>query len=498
LNDEGQTSDVVGWPQIRLALSAKQEAIDKFKDAMGLEGEFIKCSDLCRSLVSIAEQNGKTLPNASDWGCYEVGASTFCDVDVDPGRLGAFMGKSNTTVAYDDKHTTDSEINSGNTSLLSYRKITTESVNPPQQTSVLQQDSPNDEEHNDAYGDTLKQGIPYSTVSFVVRMLNEFRIYCSTGKLHISSGKSSLIEADTERNQGAIGILAVQAKGWVSAALNEMGAYKTRAKRAEWFNTAASTRTRILNTLNFVMRHIDNFNYIYPASSCSRDCGGVSGGGTLAYVCQNVGPDGYSESVGPVCRGSGACGDCCALDSRGHRNIYLCQRWYEWPQESVRIGTIVHEAVHHCGPSDQSYDERVMKGLSIQKQLDNAASYQNFVRDVAASAGGPGTPRRRRSGGSGTPSRRRSGTSNRPACPNTPVTRKCLSYCSCPSSETKKQYSCGNGCICYGCVSSGSVPTCPNTPATGTCSAVCSCPTSAQKKAYNCGSGCTCYGCVHR
>jgi len=225
LNDEGQTSDVVGWPQILHALSAQQEAIDKFKDAVGLEGEFIKCSDLCRSLVSIAEQNNKTLPNASDWGCYEVGASTFCDVDLDPGRLGAFMGSSKTTVAYDDKHTPHSEINGENTSLLSYRKITTESVHPPQQTSVLQQNSPKDEEHKDAYGDTLKKGIPYSTVSFVLRMLNEFRIYGSTGKLHISSGQSSLIEADTERNQATTRI------SWYTPRRRRTSSYTPRRRR---------------------------------------------------------------------------------------------------------------------------------------------------------------------------------------------------------------------------------------------------------------------------
>merc|ERR1719507_316098 len=56
--------------------------------------------------------------------------------------------------------------------------------------------------------------------------------------------------------------------------------------------------------------------------------------------------------------------------------------------QNFRIATLVHEAAHHTGPGDVTYNEQQMQSLAQSQQLDNAANYQYFAQDVAQSAWG--------------------------------------------------------------------------------------------------------------
>lgn len=385
--------------------------------------------------------------------------------------------------------------------------MTTERDNQTRSSDLAQsQMSTERETYVAGYVEDLAAGIDYSTWALVDRILNAFRIYPATHKLNIpASEAASLAQTDVQSSQTEIAELSVKAKGWVNAALNEMTALSTESRRDMWFDTAATTRTRIVNTLNFVIQHIDNFNYIFPSSECSKGCNGKSGGGTLAFVCQyRRNHRDFIESQGPVCTAQTRCGDCCAKDSSGHRNIYLCQRWFNYRSNTVKVGTIVHEAVHHTGPRDWSYSQSAMKKLEISKQLDNAANYQVFVRDVAWDAI---STRRRRSCANCTTT----STTTCANCTTTPTTspmpttapppvscpssgRVCArvsTNCACAAPLERQLWSCGGSCRCYVC--RGPLQ-CPSER--GRCTKrSCACTAPLEKKQLNCGRGCKCDGC---
>lgn len=52
----------------------------------------------------------------------------------------------------------------------------------------------------------------------------------------------------------------------------------------------------------------------------------------------------------------------------------------------MRIATMIHEATHHTGPKDITYNKNKAKALPQLDQLDNAANFQRYVMDVALNA----------------------------------------------------------------------------------------------------------------
>merc|ERR1711972_1087117 len=77
----------------------------------------------------------------------------------------------------------------------------------------------------------------------------------------------------------------------------------------------------------------------------------------------------------------------CAIDPQGNYFVYLCERWGTL-NENERIATLVHEAAHHSGPGDITYNPDTMRILVQSQQLDNAANFEYFARDVAQAAWG--------------------------------------------------------------------------------------------------------------
>jgi len=50
---------------------------------------------------------------------------------------------------------------------------------------------------------------------------------------------------------------------------------------------------------------------------------------------------------------------------------------------SYQVGVLIHEAAHHAGPNDVTYNRDRAKSESQQNQLMNAANYQYFAESVA-------------------------------------------------------------------------------------------------------------------
>lgn len=53
--------------------------------------------------------------------------------------------------------------------------------------------------------------------------------------------------------------------------------------------------------------------------------------------------------------------------------VYLCELWFDGIGTNSRISTLVHEASHHAGPGDVTYDRNYMKAVpSVMVRLSGA------------------------------------------------------------------------------------------------------------------------------
>jgi len=190
-----------------------------------------------------------------------------------------------------------------------------------------------------------------------------------------------------------------QAKAWIATVLSEMSSNGTASFRSTWFGglgalSESQVRDRILMTMNFIERElIDGVRYVYPANQAvNTSCGNM---GTIAYVWKWFSnEEGYAETVGPLCTSTqDPFGNRCGIDETGRYFVYLCELWFDGIGTNSRISTLVHEASHHAGPGDVTYDRNYMKALSQPSQLNNAANYQYFAQDVAQTTWGcPDSP----------------------------------------------------------------------------------------------------------
>jgi len=62
--------------------------------------------------------------------------------------------------------------------------------------------------------------------------------------------------------------------------------------------------------------------------------------------------------------------------------VYLCNSFLS-QAEDYQVGVLIHEAVHHSGPTDVTYDTNQMQREYQSRQLENAANYQYFAQTVA-------------------------------------------------------------------------------------------------------------------
>jgi len=136
--------------------------------------------------------------------------------------------------------------------------------------------------------------------------------------------------------------------------------------------------------MNFMDREFNQgFHFVYPADSAQESA--CSRTGIVAYVWRfSSGASGYQESQGPKCRsGTSAFTSRCGIDENGKYFVYLCTLWMRQGEEG-QTGILVHEAAHHAGPSDVTYSIPKMQAESQINQLNNAANYENFAKNVVS------------------------------------------------------------------------------------------------------------------
>lgn len=392
-------------------LSANTSTMTALWTALQLpDGRDVSCSKLCHSVLLYVEDSGGILPPRSDVACYTAGGSTTCNLDVDPAALTRKLGQMKAGPPDDGPLTTVNKdsvsapagllqvsISATDQSGLSHLQRT---ARRPSGNKDAGRTSKGTRHRNNAGGGARHRHsafCEYSLWEVAERIANLFRVYPSSGRsLLISRPAASLLQQEpletstADQVEERIAAINVQAKAWVSTVLSEMEAEETYDLRRRWFGgfgnkTEDEVRARVLRTMNFVERElVDEVHYVYPAdqaiqTSCS--------GGTVAYVWKYLSnEEGYTETDGPIC---GISDDPfkaqCGMDPEGKYYVYLCERWNKI-SENAQIATLVHEAVHHSGPSDVTYNMDEMMSLNQEKQLNNAANYEYFAQAVAHSA----------------------------------------------------------------------------------------------------------------
>lgn len=393
LNGGLKDAKTVTAMKIKELLSLNASSTKRLWRALNLtdEGTTVPCSLLCESVVKYVKAYG-ICPPTSDRACTVVGGEPKCDLDVSPPKLvRALSGAAD--------FRPDSGFRADGPALLSGAGLVRHSFGSSKDgfrasrervaVDIKEGESVSREQGRE----WLKRKFcPYSLWESVELVANFFRIYPSSGRRPMIDMPPSLAQgAAAATTEEMIVSNNAEAKAWVSQVVVELANQNTLSFRQEWFGgsgslSTAQVRQRIILAMDFVERELDEVRYVYPADDASDT---ACDGNTAAYVWKsNSDAAGYEETTGPSC---GANADPfskhCAVDTSGRFFVYLCKVWANDP-ESWRIATLVHEAAHHTGPTDWSYDIDTMKGLSQDKQLDNAANYQNFAQEVANAAWG--------------------------------------------------------------------------------------------------------------
>jgi len=232
--------------------------------------------------------------------------------------------------------------------------------------------------------------LQYGAWEAVERIANLFCVYPSSGKEVdvIVSGESALLQGETASADATVAYRAAEARAWLATVLRNVNANQEVAAQRTWFGgsgsmSVESVRQRILRTFNFVNREFaQGFYYTIPADNAKQSSCNV---GAVAYVWRASAREttGYTETNAPRCRSTdNPRTKNCALDEYGKYYIYLCNSFLS-QSESYQVGVLIHEAAHHAGPNDVTYNRDRAQRESQYNQLMNAANYQYFAETVA-------------------------------------------------------------------------------------------------------------------
>jgi len=474
----------IAWQDLASLLSATPSATAKFRDAVGLgQGEMkdsIKCSTLCQTVAAYVGKRTK-LPPSSNVGCYKTYMGVNCSVQLGGKRINRIMAHAGTSKGADFQH----------------------SVKQKEQPGEIPKDNKSESKlrmskENVRSFSKSKNKVPYKPWDFAIRVAMAFRFYPAEHEVKVFHTKSEVVKGVVKggvpqaKSVEVVAKLVTQAKAWVNRVIMKMKRRQTLKFRKKWFGGFAAhpwsvkrVRQQILLALNFVVRELDNTIYVVPASA--KKCEGTTGGGIMGFVFkanrQSSDPPApqYMVTKFPRCKKEIKPSEFeakeCGLTSEGNFIVFLCKRWYDWPRishdptDSTRIGTIVHELIHHTGPQDKSYDEKKMRNmLSQAEQLNNAASYQRLVWDVATSGGRAGKSIKK--------------------CPSN---GKCAfdKTCTCSGKFKKISKALRSGKTCYACKKPSKCPS------NGSClpDATCTCSAKLKKMHQTTPTGAKCYYC---
>lgn len=237
------------------------------------------------------------------------------------------------------------------------------------------------------------QQMEYNSLRHVAcRIANIYRIYPACTVIKATHRSGSRVERHAHLYEDKISRLHNTAMAWVATLIREMGNRNTLAFRQKWFGgdgdlSEEQVRERILLTFNFADRVMDEgIHYVYPADEVP---GTFCSGHVLAFIYKQYylpRPSGYHESEMPVCSGDEDPSDnLCAIDNEGKFVVYICE-WFMKFSEWKKVGTLLHEVVHHANPGDVSYKPDEMQHNHQMEQLDNSDNYANFGSDVVQAA----------------------------------------------------------------------------------------------------------------
>lgn len=403
--------------------------------------ESVKCSDLCDAVIRFIDKSGEgELPPHSDVGCFYSRGIRSCNVSLTPAELVRTVSvptrsPDNGPRQPDDAEPNDTDVHDfrnsleqGSAQLFEAGSEYEEDANKFQDKMLLVQHSfdlrdqisnwfpladkiVKMESHSQKAAHRIarrrKASIADTPVlhfewEAVERLAAAFRVF-ATSKAAATvvhrRNQTSLVQgvAADPRIDDKIAASTVLSKAWLTTILNEMDDRRTGDLRSKWFGgsgmkDAETVRDRVHRTMNFIERELqDGIQYVYPADDASHTaCAASTSGGVVAYVWKySANSPGYVETKGPICNSqTDPFSERCGIDNDGRLFVYLCRRWYEQLGESGRVATLIHEAAHHAGPRDVTYDASKMQAESQDNQLNNAANYERFAQDVAMASWG--------------------------------------------------------------------------------------------------------------
>jgi len=435
LAGSGAEASSISRVQLQAILASNRSFSEHLWGALGFAqgAEVARCEVLCQAAMKYVKAVGGSLPPYSDMGCLTVRGATTCDVRLDPAALarglraaaGGPLPDRGVSMEEPLPELVQQTVATSQTSQRAASKATpmlhtrawglghaasvtqssrsaagaagaagaVASPMPPVRALDLQQISAS----RSSLGEHAF--VPYTVWEAVQRICFFFRVFPANGEdLAISTGPGTELldvgEGGGDGMEVAVAMSDLQAKEWISMVITELRAESTGDLRAKWFGGAGTlsesqVRDRISLTMNFIERELTRgIRYVYPADSAYESP--CSSGGIVAYVWKmSSDEEGYAETFGPECDSSdNALDKPCSIDEAGRYYVYLCNSWYNGVDSNYRIASLIHEAVHHAGPVDITYNSDSMKDISQADQLNNAANYQSFAQDVAQSAWG--------------------------------------------------------------------------------------------------------------
>jgi len=393
-------SPSVSWAVLADLLSADSLATVQVLLGFREDQPAVSCNELCTSVVEYVRRSGMMMPDSSDVACRTVQGSTTCDVNVDPADLMDMLGSVDIEELSDDgpQITPKQQSEGGNAHGARPLEISNGRGSSEGLDALLGHAN---RTHTASTPGTLESldSLHYSGLEILERFANLFRFYPSIRRDgQASSPEVALLQKQGDIRdrtvEGLIATRATQAKAWLATILREMAGRRTAGFRNTWFGgsgskTAEQVRQRVLRTMNFIEEEmVEGLRFIYPAND-ARD--NICRGNIGAYVWTRGGSEdkGYEETPA---EGIFLCGSSadpftgyCGVDQDNRYFVYLCRAWYEVASPSSQVSLLIHEAAHHAGPKDVTYDKGQMKSNNQANQLNNAANYQNFALDISKS-----------------------------------------------------------------------------------------------------------------
>lgn len=376
----------VRWATLTTLLSA--DSLAPIQAVLGLPENFptVGCHELCSKVIEYVRNSGNVLPPWSDVACRTVRGNTTCDVDVFPDEWMHSLGKVKNEELPDEE---------------GLRIVSSVNLEDEGTGSRLQQTAPHHntaarhELANSTHEVSMFEPLHYTRWAAVDRLANLFRIFPSRRQaLQVSLPQLLLLQESGDLRtqdtqvEGVLATREVQAKAWLATILRELNGQRAAQFRAKWFGGAGSlsaeeVKQRVLKTMNFMEEEFSKgMRYVYPADVAA---GTICQGNIVAYVWRNGWEKdrGYDETIYPVCRrGDDVFSRSCGVDQNGKYFVYLCKRWYEGISPDSQVALLIHEAAHHSGPADVTYNSAQMRRNTQADQLNNAANYQQFAFDV--------------------------------------------------------------------------------------------------------------------